>query len=182
VDRGPHPIRHPADELEAAIDLVAEVFVELHEFGAHPRTVGSQHVLDPVLEQPLRPAAHATSQAREIVPGVTEGSARFETALAGCPSGTVAYGTGAAVPSIGRIGLQMTRTSGPLDISRATARADNNYSGSWTLTSYAICARPAGGLHAEREIAPGDALIHRCSNLTQVVAGPGGGDGLTDGG
>ena len=98
----------------------------------------------PCSSKPLGPAAHATSQAREIVPGVTEGSARFKTALARCPSGTVAYGTGAAVPSIGRIGLQMTRTSGPLDISRATGRADNNYSGSWTLTSYAIYARPAG--------------------------------------
>lgn len=117
-----------------------------------------------------------------IVPGHTNGSARFKTALARCPAGTVAYGTGAAVPSNGRIGLQMTRTSSPLDISRATGRADNNYSGSWALTSYAICAQPAGGLHAEATIAPGDALIHRCSSLTQVVAGPGGGGGLTDGG
>ena len=116
-----------------------------------------------------------------IVPGSTEGSARFKTALARCPAGTVAYGSGADVPANGRVGLQMTRTSGPLDISRATGRADNASTGSWTLTSYAICALPAGGIHSEGTIAPGVFTTHHCTP-GDSVAGPGGGGGLVDGG
>jgi hypothetical protein len=75
----------------------------------------------------------------------------------------------------------MTRTSGPLDISRATGRGDNAYSGSWTLTSYAICALPAGGIHSEATIAPGVFATHHCTP-GDSVAGPGGGGGLVDGG
>ena len=118
----------------------------------------------------------------KIVPGSTQGSARFKTALARCPAGTVAYGSGAEVPQNGRIGLQMNRTSGPLDISRATGRTDNGaYSGSWTLTSYAICAQPAGGVHSEGTIGPGAFVTHHCAP-GDSVAGPGGGGGLVDGG
>lgn len=112
---------------------------------------------------------------------------KFKTAEARCPAGTVAYGTGAFVPSNGRIGLQMTRTSTPLDISRATGRADDAYRPDprdppWVVTSYAICAQPAGGLHFDAELGPGNGLVHQCSNRSQVVAGPGGGGGLNDGG
>jgi hypothetical protein len=54
----------------------------------------------------------------------------FKDTAAKCPSGTVAYGAGArvrgpgTVGADGRIGLQLNRTSGPLDISRATGRVD----------------------------------------------------------
>jgi hypothetical protein len=105
----------------------------------------------------------------------------FKTAKATCPAGTVAYGSGALVPSNGRIGLQMNRTSGPLDISRATGRADNAYTGSWTLASYAICAPPVGGIHSEGELDPGSFATHHCTG-GDSVAGPGGGGGLVDGG
>ena len=125
-----------------------------------------------------------------IVPGSPGlSSARFQTAAAVCPTGTLAYGTGAgittpipnAAPARGQIGLQLTRTSGPLDISRAAARSSGiGYVGPWQLTSYVICAQPRGTIHVEGAGATGDEVTDSCK--TGFTHGPGGGAGLFDNG
>jgi hypothetical protein len=111
-------------------------------------------------------------------------SKAFWTAWARCPSGTVTYGAGAYLPAAysGRIGLQLNRTSEPLDISRATAReSTSEYSDPWSLWSYAICAERQGALQADWEVdTDGDASTV-CSG-TSRTHGAGGGGGLTDGG
>jgi hypothetical protein len=107
----------------------------------------------------------------------------FVTAAARCPSGTVAYGSGAALGTTGggQIGLQLNRTSGPLDISRATARESvAGYSGPWVLESFAICAPPQAQIHAHATVAFSAATRDFCDSGR--THGPGGGGGLTDGG
>jgi len=124
----------------------------------------------------------------EIVPNSRFDARTFKDAAARCPSGTVAYGAGARVliPGTGgaggRIGLQLNRTSGPLDISRAAGRVDTSLDpvGNWTVTSEAICARRAGGIHVEGDSSFGDSVTESCD--TGTVHGAGGGGGLTDGG
>ncbi|HWM07998.1 MAG TPA: hypothetical protein VNO82_01595 [Solirubrobacteraceae bacterium] len=106
-------------------------------------------------------------------------SSRFRTAAARCPAGKVAYGAGAGlVDANGRVGLQLNRTSGPLDISRATAREDGSYDDDWRLGSVAVCAYPEGGIHAEDLIDPGADATMTCASGR--IHGPGGGGGLTD--
>ena len=117
-------------------------------------------------------------------------SKAFQTATARCPIGTVAFGSGAragATPNPlagnaqGEIGLQLNRTSGPLDISRASARESAaGFPGQWGLVSYAICAQPRGNIHFEGTIAPGATATNTCNG--GLTHGPGGGGGLTDGG
>jgi hypothetical protein len=112
----------------------------------------------------------------------------FKDTAARCPSGTVAYGAGASVQipgtgdADGRIGLQLNRTSGPLDISRATGRVDTRFGplGNWSLTSEAICAKRAGAIHVWGDSSFLASVSESCDFGT--VHGPGGGGGLTDGG
>ncbi len=119
---------------------------------------------------------------------VSSSGGPFAQTSARCRSGTVAYGTGAAIftsgadPSgQGQIGLQLTRTSGPLDISRATARESaSGYGAAWQLVSYAVCAERRGQIHAEGTIAPAATATDACDSGR--THGPGGGGGLTDGG
>jgi hypothetical protein len=124
-----------------------------------------------------------------IVPRSRFDASTFKDTAARCPSGTVAYGAGATVQipgtggsAEGRIGLQLNRTSGPLDISRGTGRADTRFGpvGNWTLTSEVICARRAGGIHVDGGLSLSDSVTASCD--TGLVHGPGGGGGLTDGG
>jgi hypothetical protein len=120
----------------------------------------------------------------QIVPDANHlsSSAQFQRSAAVCPAGTVAYSAGANIESPnGRVGLQLNRTSGPQDISRATAREDTGYTGSWKVRSYAVCAGSSGSMHFEDTIAPGAFAEHRCGGSYQLH-GPGGGGGLTDGG
>lgn len=110
---------------------------------------------------------------------------QFKTIHASCLGGRVAWGSGAQVFSSdgygsGRIGLQLNRTSGPLDISRAAARTDGSFSGNWTLFSTAICARPNMAVGFLGQSDPGAEAEVSCGDRT--VHGPGGGGGLTDGG
>jgi hypothetical protein len=110
-----------------------------------------------------------------------------------CPEGTVAYGAGGAImypdgpefPPPGRVGLQTVRPSGPLDIGRAAGREyDDGYDGNWQVAASAICAAPAGGIHAEgtiEQVGEPDFSTHQCSSGT-FVHGAGGGGGLIDGG
>jgi hypothetical protein len=127
-----------------------------------------------------------------IVPGSVTSSKAFQTAAARCPTGTVAFGSGAQIMAIGgpnaafaqgQIGLQLNRTSGPLDISRATARESAaGYPGQWSLTSYAICAQPRGTIHSEATVTPGATATGSNTCASGFTHGPGGGGGLTDGG
>jgi hypothetical protein len=112
--------------------------------------------------------------------------AAFKHTNAACPGGTVAYGAGARVRGFaptgaaGKIGLQLNRTSGPLDISRAAGRVAAGVSGGWALDSEVICARRAGNIHVEGDLSLGDSVSASCQDGT--VHGPGGGGGLSDGG
>jgi hypothetical protein len=116
-------------------------------------------------------------------------SQTFKRAEARCPGGTVAFGSGAEItypghpaPVPARVGLQLTRTSGPLDIARATGREyEGGYVSTWAVRSYAICAKRAANIHAENTGAPGEKATHKCSGGT-FVHGAGGGGGLSDGG
>jgi hypothetical protein len=114
----------------------------------------------------------------------------FKDTAAVCPAGTVAFGSGAYTLGFGegeetygghgKIGLQLVRTSGPLDITRATARAQG-YSGPWEVVAVAICAEPAGNVHVEGALSQTAEATASCP-AGYLVAGPGGGGGLTDGG
>jgi hypothetical protein len=116
-----------------------------------------------------------------------EGSAR-------CPDGTVAYSAGARIDDPypffnGRIGLQMIRTSGSLDIGRATARENTplDTPNPWFLTVYAVCAEAQEGIHVEGAgDADGDqAVVRFCNDPATYVHGAGGGaggPGITDAG
>ncbi len=126
----------------------------------------------------------------QIMPGSSEADSQtFKDAYADCPGDTVAFGSGAEItypdhpfPFPARVGLQLTRTSGPLDIARATGREyHGGYVSTWSVTSYAICAKRAANIHAENTGAPGEKASHKCSPGS-FVHGAGGGGGLTDGG
>jgi hypothetical protein len=139
-------------------------------------------------------AVCASPSALDLYQVVTQASARntavFKDAAAVCPSGTVAFGSGGYIAGYGtgeftyggqgRIGLQLVRTSGPLDITRATARAQG-YSGGWEVEAVAVCARRQGNVHVEGALSLGAEVSAGCPNGYHV-AGPGGGGGLTDGG
>src|SRR4029453_1930338 len=78
--------------------------------------------------------------------------------------------------------LQLNRTSGPLDISRAAGRESViGYAGQWNLHSFAVCAQPQGQIHASDTVAAGARTTNYCSNGL-YTHGAGGGGGLTDGG
>jgi hypothetical protein len=89
------------------------------------------------------------------------------------------------LPAGADLGLQMVRTDGPLGIGRATAREGaNGYSGDWTLTSSAVCAKPLGSIHAETDVAPRplDTILSHSCGANEWTRGIGGGGALTDGG
>jgi len=92
----------------------------------------------------------------QIVTGRSEQppSSALQTAIARCPSTKRVVGTGAAIQldpydtPIGDKGLalQLVRSSGPGDITRAQAReAPGGYPNDWHLTAYAICANTPPG-------------------------------------
>jgi hypothetical protein len=107
----------------------------------------------------------------------------FKAHSARCPDHTHTYGSGAAVNTHtddgpGRAFVQLYRTSGPLDIAHATARAVPGFHEGWELTSYAICAVWRDQLFADGTIAPGPEASDRCRfGSTHGISG---GGGLTD--
>jgi hypothetical protein len=127
-----------------------------------------------------------------IVPGASaKDSQSFKDAVARCPDGTVAFGAGGMIlyrdfsgyPPPARVGLQLVRPSGPLDIARATGREygdgiEDGYFGNWEVIAWAICAPPVGGIHAEGTggLVDGEKATHVCSD-SPFVAGAGGGGG-----
>ncbi|WP_151484751.1 hypothetical protein [Streptomyces albicerus] len=100
-------------------------------------------------------APHDQLPGYEIVSQASRWSSvsRQETA-AGCPSGKRVIGAGANILGgnygEGR-GLQMSRASGPLDITRAAAATDTASPANWQVVSHAICANPMGAV-AESEV------------------------------
>jgi hypothetical protein len=115
----------------------------------------------------------------------------FKSTGAECPGDTVAWGSGASIngflTSYGdhRVGLQMYRTSGKLDISRASARAETSYGGFWTLYSTAICADPVNFVTAVGQVFPGSQGNVYCDQVSpfyRVHGVGGGGSPVVDGG
>jgi len=97
--------------------------------------------------------------------------------------GTVAYSAGGLAPDPwGGFGLQMVRTSGPLDIGRATVRAaGNSVSTPWSMTTYVVCGPRKDGIAAYGNIVDGSWGSLQCP-AAQQIHGAGGGLGLSDGG
>jgi hypothetical protein len=109
----------------------------------------------------------------------------------GCRGDTVAYSAGASildfVPSFkGRIGLQMVRTSGPLDIARATARENGplDTPNPWWFYVYAVCAKKQGDIHVEGAGDPdGDLEVTSfCNDYVHGAGGGASGPGISDAG
>jgi hypothetical protein len=121
----------------------------------------------------------------EIVPGNSAtSSSTFKEAIARCPGAKRAIGSGAFLNAPGglrEVALQLVRTSGPLDIVRATAREDaNGYSNTWSVTAFAICINPVPGQVAAQRVTLGTtAGSVTCPNGT-FVHGFGGGGSTTD--
>ncbi|HWM11952.1 MAG TPA: hypothetical protein VNO82_21510 [Solirubrobacteraceae bacterium] len=122
-----------------------------------------------------------------------DASERFVAGTARCPSGTVAYSAGAEIFQYiythkGRIGLQMVRTSGPMDIGRATARENTplDTPNPWWLRTYAVCAKEVGDPRVEGAGDPdGDHVARSTCSPGRYLRGAGGGasgPGITDAG
>ena len=100
-----------------------------------------------------------------------------------CPGGRVAYSAGATTSNTSRFGLQLVRTSGPLDIARATVRAFGTaVPDPWQLSTYAVCGPRKDGIVAAGRVAGGPQVGVSCPERTQQIHGAGGGLGLSDGG
>jgi hypothetical protein len=115
--------------------------------------------------------------AYKIERGFSEyGPATFKQAAAVCTEGRRAIGAGASISApTGFVGLQLSRTSAPMDIARATARATVN--GTWQVTSHAICIKPPIG---QAVYGSGSQTATANCSTTTLVHGVGGGGGLTD--
>jgi hypothetical protein len=117
----------------------------------------------------------------QIVSHVTDpASPTFLATAAECPGAKLTIGTGSRILTPARrVGLQLSRPSGPLDISRSTAREivggnpDN-----WRLVSYAICTDPIPGVAVRGTLTNTAGGFFRCpSGYVHAVAG---GGSLTD--
>lgn len=132
-------------------------------------------------------AAHPESNYRILRGAVAVAPAQTFAAATStaCPNGQQVVGTGAGIRNIavtGRVGLQLSRPSGPLDISRATAReTGSGYDGNWELHSWAIC-RNAADLVVEGTLSGTGTGTYTCSNPQHEVHSVGGGGSLTDSG
>jgi hypothetical protein len=75
---------------------------------------------------------------------VVDKDTSFAHAAARCPEGKQVIGTGASILNSGnQVGLQLSRSSKPRDISRSTAgERKGDYTAAWVLGSYAICTKP----------------------------------------
>jgi hypothetical protein len=121
-------------------------------------------------------------------PSSSQDPATVKTATAVCPSGTVAYGSGASAglnpngAADGKVWLQLNRTGGNNDLSRAVGRALPGYNESWSVSSWAICARPLGGIHFDGAISQGAEASDRCASGFRTHGIGGGGAPFMDGG
>lgn len=114
-----------------------------------------------------------------IVNAVTDwSSVSVKTTAAVCPQGTRVLGSGAMIngsistgpngqpiPHDQGIGLQVTRSSGPGDITRAQAQeAVGGYAYPWQLVSYAVCAHQPPGYQIVSADSP-----HAASEQTKLA-------------
>ena len=79
------------------------------------------------------------------------------------------------------VGVQLVRASGPLDITRSTARTVGGVSGSWSLTTTAICADPIPGIQVVSQVVNAATAAVACPTGFSVY-GAGVGGSLTDSG
>jgi hypothetical protein len=114
---------------------------------------------------------------------------RFLAGTATCRDGLVAYSAGVTTNTTGfdvQFGVQLVRTSGPLDIARATVRTflldPTAVPDWWQLRTFAVCGPRTGGIMAVSRVATGPFVGVSCPEGTQRINGAGGGLGLTDGG
>lgn len=104
----------------------------------------------------------------------------FRSGTSRCPAGMVAYSAGGIAPP--GFGLQMVRTSGPLDIGRATVRATTNtVNESSRMKTSVVCGPRKDDIAAQVNIVNGSFAGLQCPT-GQQIHGAGGGLGLTDGG
>ncbi len=82
---------------------------------------------------------------------VARSSSSVKQAIATCPDGKLAIGSGALINnSDGEVSLQTARSSEPRDIVRAVAKEDaNGYAGEWSLSAFAICVDPRSGISVQ---------------------------------
>ena len=109
----------------------------------------------------------------------------FVTTAAVCPIGKRVIGTGSEIINSGNsVGLQLSRASGSLDISRSTARERaGGYSNSWWLRSYAICVNPVNvQVRAKLESSKFGSVCcqDNCALSNNRVHSAGGGGSLVD--
>jgi hypothetical protein len=121
----------------------------------------------------------------------TQTDSPFLQVTESCPDDQLVIGTGAAVYESDRhVGLQLNRSSGPMDISRATAREDDGYEPGWALGSFAICvdntpSRRVPGQHVVASLHDGPYGETICTNAEgrpTFVHSVGGGGGTIDSG
>jgi hypothetical protein len=120
---------------------------------------------------------------RMTLPATTE--APFKSGAIACPAGQRALSAGAVSDNRfhGRAGLQLVRTSGPRDISRATGRISQPGPGYyWALDHLAVCADPAPGFDPPVEVLVGGRDGRVTCPPGKKVYGAGGGGSLTDSG
>jgi hypothetical protein len=158
----------------------------IHQF------VVSGRALRPEMNESWQVKAYAWCAPEESMPGylvikTTTGLSQEKKWLQGksvCTGGRVAYSAGVTTSQPGYFGVQMVRTSGPLDIARATVRAFHEMATPpwWTLSTYAVCGLPRDGVVAVAQLSGGPLSSVSCPSGTQQINGAGGGLGLSDGG
>jgi hypothetical protein len=114
-------------------------------------------------------------------------SSTFRHAEAVCPAGQKVLGSGAEASGnagyTGELGLQLVRSSGPLDIVRATAREDaDGYAYAWAVTAVAVCADPVPGQVAAANVVTSATGHVTCPPSAPLVHGAGGGGSVNDSG
>lgn len=115
--------------------------------------------------------------------GFAFGSNGFAAAGAVCPSGTVAYGSGAFVTARqGRVFLQLNRTGRNNDLSRATARAVPGFAWDGGVNTMVMCARPQGEIQFDGAGSLVMEVSDRCASGFRTHGIGGGGSPHTDGG
>lgn len=113
----------------------------------------------------------------------TSSQLRFRAGVSRCPNGMVAYSAGVSTSRTSDFGVQLVRTSGPLDIARATVRAFSTaVPAPWEMSTFAVCGPRKDGIVAVSKVAAGPLVGVVCPAGTQQIHGAGGGLGLTDGG
>lgn len=125
-------------------------------------------------------AANAGVPGHDVVPGTptTRSASSTQDTTARCPSGKRVIGFGGGVlDAVSGVGLQVVRSAGPRDISRAYARrVAGNFGEQWRVQAFAICMTTTDNRPPSGAAIPGSTASTLCSNSPNTfVHGPGGG-------